>query len=61
MAYLHRSRLGELQPMIGSTPSHITIEPVLRADLTRFTLREALWDAWCHSVRVLIKVLADLI
>ncbi len=32
---------------------------VNRANLTRFTLREPLWDAWCDSIRVLIRVLAD--
>ncbi len=31
---------------------------VNRANLTRFTLREPLWDAWCDSIRVLIRVLA---
>ncbi len=31
---------------------------VNRANLTRFTLHEPLWDAWCDSIRVLIRVLA---
>ena len=31
---------------------------VNRANLTRFTLREPLWDAWCDSIGVLIRVLA---
>ena len=31
---------------------------VNRANLTRFTLREPMWDAWCDSIRVLIRVLA---
>ena len=30
---------------------------VNRANLTRFTLREPLWVAWCDSIRVLIRVL----
>ena len=28
-----------------------------RANLTRFTLSEPLWVAWCGSIRVLIRVL----
>jgi len=32
---------------------------VNRANVTRFTLREPLWDAWCDSIRVLIRVLGD--
>ncbi len=30
---------------------------VNRANLTRFTLGEALWTAWSDSIRVLIRVL----
>ncbi len=29
------------------------------ANLTRFTLYEPLWDAWCDSIRVRIRLLAN--
>ncbi len=31
----------------------------MRAKLTQSTRSEPIWDAWCDSIRVLIRVLAD--